>query len=61
MRTSNYVLCWMLTARTPGVTEQAQLAHALATFKGSRKELTQALGLSERTLYRRMQALGIKV
>ncbi|AZD35315.1 sigma-54-dependent transcriptional regulator [Pseudomonas chlororaphis subsp. aurantiaca] len=36
-----------------------QLAHALEVFEGSRSELAKALGLSERTLYRRLKALGI--
>ncbi|MCD5992130.1 sigma 54-interacting transcriptional regulator [Pseudomonas sp. CDFA 602] len=35
-----------------------QLAHALSVFKGSRSELAKELGLSERTLYRRLRALG---
>lgn len=35
------------------------LAHALQTFDGSRSELAKHLGLSERTLYRRLKALGI--
>lgn len=36
-----------------------QLAHALEVFEGSRSELARALGLSERTLYRRLKALGL--
>ncbi|MDP9530283.1 sigma-54 interaction domain-containing protein [Pseudomonas protegens] len=36
-----------------------QLAHALEVFDGSRSELAKALGLSERTLYRRLKTLGI--
>ncbi|WP_122314767.1 sigma-54-dependent Fis family transcriptional regulator [Pseudomonas cichorii] len=36
-----------------------QLAHALSVFKGSRSELARELGLSERTLYRRLRALGV--
>ncbi|PYY83816.1 Fis family transcriptional regulator [Pseudomonas sp. TKO26] len=36
-----------------------QLAHALEVFDGSRSELAKALGLSERTLYRRLKALGL--
>ncbi|KTB56482.1 Fis family transcriptional regulator [Pseudomonas viridiflava ICMP 13104] len=36
-----------------------KLAHALRVFKGSRSELAEELGLSERTLYRRLRALGI--
>jgi transcriptional regulator with PAS, ATPase and Fis domain len=34
------------------------LAHALQAFEGSRSELAKHLGLSERTLYRRLKALG---
>jgi transcriptional regulator with PAS, ATPase and Fis domain len=40
--------------------ELEQLAHALEVFKGSRSELAVELGLSERTLYRRLKALGIR-
>ncbi|MNJ42528.1 Transcriptional regulatory protein ZraR [compost metagenome] len=36
-----------------------QLAHALESFDGSRSELAQHLGLSERTLYRRLRELGL--
>jgi len=39
--------------------ELEQLAHALEVFKGSRSELASELGLSERTLYRRLKVLGI--
>ncbi|NGY03218.1 sigma-54 interaction domain-containing protein [Solimonas terrae] len=39
--------------------ERAQLAHALAVFKGTRSELAHHLGLSERTLYRRLRELGL--
>ena len=35
------------------------LAHTLATFKGTRSELAANLGLSERTLYRRLKAHGL--
>jgi len=35
------------------------LAHALHTFEGSRSDLAKELGLSERTLYRRLKALGM--
>ncbi len=35
------------------------LAEALATFRGSRSELARHLGLSERTLYRRLKAQGL--
>jgi len=52
------------TAATPpmprrGGKDLEQLAHALEVFEGSRSELAKALGLSERTLYRRLKALGI--
>ncbi|WP_409278936.1 sigma-54 interaction domain-containing protein [Pseudomonas defluvii] len=36
-----------------------QLAQALQAFEGSRSELAQQLGLSERTLYRRLRELGL--
>ncbi|MCH5509734.1 sigma-54 interaction domain-containing protein [Pseudomonas syringae] len=36
-----------------------KLAHALRVFNGSRSELARELGLSERTLYRRLRTLGI--
>ncbi|WP_194788631.1 sigma-54 interaction domain-containing protein [Pseudomonas sp. UFMG81] len=37
-----------------------ELAEALNRFEGSRSELAQHLGMSERTLYRRLKALGIQ-
>ncbi|MNH32316.1 Limonene hydroxylase [compost metagenome] len=37
----------------------AELAQALEQFKGSRSELASHLGMSERTLYRRLKALGL--
>ena len=40
--------------------EKARLAHALAVFDGTRAELAAHLGLSERTLYRRLKALGLE-
>jgi len=43
--------------RRRGRNELEQLAHALAMFDGSRSELAKTLGMSERTLYRRLQAL----
>ncbi len=39
--------------------EVAELRALLPTFGGSRRELAEHLGLSERTLYRRLQALGL--
>lgn len=41
------------------VTEKARLSHALATFQGTREELARHLGLSERTLYRRLKDYGL--
>jgi transcriptional regulator of acetoin/glycerol metabolism len=35
-----------------------QLMHIAAGFPGSRRELAEHLGLSERTLYRRLKSLG---
>jgi len=37
----------------------SDLAHALAQFQGPRSELARHLGMSERTLYRRLKALGL--
>jgi len=37
------------------------MAHMLNTFTGSRSELAKALGVSERTLYRRLKSLGHNV
>lgn len=45
--------------RPRGRNEMADLALALETFRGSRSELAEHLGLSERTLYRRLKALGL--
>jgi transcriptional regulator with PAS, ATPase and Fis domain len=45
--------------RTAGRNDLESLAHALQAFDGSRIELAKHLGLSERTLYRRLKALGI--
>ncbi|QXI38521.1 sigma-54 interaction domain-containing protein [Pseudomonas xantholysinigenes] len=42
-----------------GRNTMAELAHALETFKGSRSELAEYLGMSERTLYRRLKTLGL--
>ncbi|MDD2047225.1 sigma-54 interaction domain-containing protein [Pseudomonas putida] len=39
--------------------ELGELAQALQNFKGSRSALAQHLGLSERTLYRRLRELGL--
>ncbi|MDB5996483.1 MAG: helix-turn-helix, Fis-type [Pseudomonas sp.] len=45
--------------RRRGDGQMEQLAHALAVFEGSRSEMAKALGLSERTLYRRLRELGV--
>jgi transcriptional regulator of acetoin/glycerol metabolism len=44
-------------ADSPGV--PADLTGIVATFNGTRRELADHLGLSERTLYRRLKALGL--
>jgi transcriptional regulator with PAS, ATPase and Fis domain len=41
-------------------TEKVRLAEALAVFDGTRFELAQSLRMSERTLYRRLKALGLE-
>lgn len=43
-----------------GGDEKARLSHALAVFDGTRAELARHLGLSERTLYRRLKAYGLQ-
>ncbi|ROH93734.1 AAA family ATPase [Stagnimonas aquatica] len=40
--------------------EKARLIHALAVFEGTRAELAAHLGLSERTLYRRLRSHGLE-
>lgn len=40
-------------------TKATDLANTLASFGGTRSELAAQLGISERTLYRRLQALGL--
>ncbi len=42
-----------------GEIEDATIRQLLATTRGTRKELARQLGLSERTLYRRLKALGL--
>lgn len=49
-----------LVIRSAGRNDLESLAHALQAFDGSRSELAKHLGLSERTLYRRLKALGVK-
>jgi DNA-binding NtrC family response regulator len=39
--------------------ERDALAHALSRHEGNRRELALALGLSERTLYRKLRAYGL--
>ena len=40
-------------------TDDAELARLAGTFQGTRRELATHLGLSERTLYRRLKTLGL--
>jgi DNA-binding NtrC family response regulator len=51
-----------ITAHTPGLPtaagDQRSLQQMAATFKGTRSELAKYLGLSERTLYRRLREEG---
>jgi transcriptional regulator of acetoin/glycerol metabolism len=39
--------------------DDAELKRLAATFGGTRLELARQLGLSERTLYRRLKSLGL--
>ena len=48
------------TTSRPRNHEMAGLSHALAVFEGTRAELAQHLGMSERTLYRRLKANGLE-
>jgi len=41
--------------------QRQALLRAVRSHTGSRRELARKLGLSERTLYRRLQALGVHV
>jgi DNA-binding NtrC family response regulator len=43
-----------------GMSEDDLLRKAVATFRGTRKELAVHLGMSERTLYRRLKELGLE-
>jgi transcriptional regulator of acetoin/glycerol metabolism len=43
---------------TPRELSDAELASLLRSYRGSRKALAAELGLSERTLYRRIKALS---
>jgi len=47
------------SVRSQASTGDEPLAEAVATFRGTRRELAVHLGMSERTLYRRLQALGL--
>lgn len=40
--------------------EKARLSHELVVFQGTRAELAEHLGMSERTLYRRLKAYGLE-
>jgi transcriptional regulator with PAS, ATPase and Fis domain len=44
---------------TSGPFEASTLVQALATFKGTRSELAKHMGISERTLYRRLKEQGL--
>lgn len=44
---------------TPVSLDSSTLAQTLATFKGTRSELAKHLGVSERTLYRRLKEQGL--
>ncbi|WP_248806126.1 sigma-54 interaction domain-containing protein [Pseudomonas sp. MWU13-2100] len=44
---------------TPALFDNSTLAQVLATFKGTRSELAKHMGIGERTLYRRLKALGL--
>ncbi|WP_414445382.1 sigma-54 interaction domain-containing protein [Burkholderia sp. 22PA0106] len=43
----------------PGAPDDATLRHVAGSFRGTRRALAARLGISERTLYRRMRALGL--
>ncbi len=51
--------CFASVASLRGGRGLGDLAQALEHFQGSRSELAQHLGLSERTLYRRLKSLGL--
>ncbi|WP_028995417.1 sigma-54 interaction domain-containing protein [Azonexus hydrophilus] len=48
------------TASRPALPAEVDLPAVLRSFRGSRKALAAHLGWSERTLYRRLKALGLK-
>jgi transcriptional regulator of acetoin/glycerol metabolism len=52
-----------LPAAPQPVTDQPSagnsLDHVLATFQGTRSELAKSMGISERTLYRRLKEQGL--
>jgi transcriptional regulator of acetoin/glycerol metabolism len=43
----------------PAVLDLNALSRTLSTFKGTRSELAKHLGISERTLYRRLEQHGL--
>ena len=43
----------------PASAQGETLAQVVASFRGTRRELAVRLGLSERTLYRRLKAIGL--
>ena len=45
--------------RGRATTRDEDLALRIATFQGTRRELATELGMSERTLYRRLKARGL--
>jgi len=47
---------WRENSARRGQADLERLAQVASAFQGSRSELAQALGLSERTLYRRLRA-----
>jgi transcriptional regulator with PAS, ATPase and Fis domain len=48
-----------VSARARASTGDDELAQLVATFRGTRRELATQVGMSERTLYRRLKALGL--
>jgi transcriptional regulator with PAS, ATPase and Fis domain len=46
-------------AQGRAITSHEQLARLVATHRGTRRELAAQLGMSERTLYRRLKSLGL--
>jgi len=50
---------FVLPARRRGSVDDGELKRLIETFNGTRRELATQLGLSERTLFRRLKALGL--